>query len=57
MLYGFKFIGRKMAATSKQGLLLGGAARYVRLYGMPRHSHITATAQGKHVPADARNIL
>jgi len=46
-----------MAATSKQGLLLGGATRYVRLFGMLRHSHITATAQGKHVPADARNIL
>ena len=41
----------------KDGLLLGGAIRYVSLFCLPCHNYIRATAQCKQVPACVRNIV
>jgi len=41
----------------KDGLLLGGAIRYVRLFCLPSHSYATATVPRKQVPACVRNLF
>ena len=52
-----EIIGHENGGNLKDGLLFGGAVRYVRLFCLPRHSYITATALRKQVPACLRNIV
>jgi len=43
-------MGRENGRHLKDWLLLGGAVRYIRLFCLPRHSYVTATALCKQVP-------
>jgi len=52
-----KLRSHKIAYTSKHGLLLGGAIRNIRLFGVPHHNHVTTTALDKQVPACIRNTV
>ena len=52
-----KFLFEKYVGHLKDRLLLGGAILYIRLFCLPCHSHITAIALCKQVPACIRNIV
>jgi len=46
-----KIMAKENGGYLNDGLLLGGAIHYVRLFCLLRHSYITATALCKQVPA------
>ena len=52
-----KIMVQENGGHQNNGLLLGGAIRYVRLFCLPRHSYVRATALRKQISACVRNIF
>ena len=48
-------MGKENGRHLKDGLQLGGAISYIRLFCLPCHSYVTATVLGKQVPACIHN--